>query len=56
MLNLKTYMHICKDCRKIYILTKLDRCRETLQCTNCGGQLLEVEDIDDMSALVSEEI
>ena len=48
-------MYICKNCKEIFIFTKLDWFRDSAKCTKCGGQLIKVEDIDDMSELVSEE-
>ena len=48
-------MYICKSCKEISIFTKSDWFRDSVKCTKCGGQLVEVEDIDDMSELVSEE-
>ena len=38
-----------------FIFKKLDWYRDSVKCTKCGGQLIKVEDIDDMSELVSEE-
>ena len=52
---LETYMYICKNCKEISIFTKSDWFRDSGKCTKCGGQLVEVDDIDDMSELVSEE-
>ena len=52
---LETYMYVCKNCKEIFIFTKSDWYRDSGKCTKCGGQLIKVEDIDDMSELVSEE-
>ena len=52
---LETYMYICKKCKEIFIFKKLDWYRDSVKCTKCDGQLIKVEDIDDMSELVSEE-
>ena len=48
-------MYICKNCKEIFIFTKLDWFRDSVKCIKCGGQLIKVEDSDDMSELVSEE-
>ena len=48
-------MYICKNCKEIFIFTKFDWFRDSVKCIKCGGQLIKVEDIDDMSELVSEE-
>ena len=48
-------MYICKNCKEIFIFTKLDWFRDSVKCTKCGGLLTKVEDIDGMSELVSEE-
>ena len=53
---LETYMYICKNCKGIFIFTKSDWYRDSGKCTKCGGQLTKVEDIDDISELVSEEV
>ena len=48
-------MYICKNCKEIFIFTKSDWFRDSVKCTKCNRQLIKVEDIDDMSELVSEE-
>ena len=52
---LETYMYICKNCKEIFIFTKEDWYRDPGKCTKCDGQLIKVEDSDDMSEIVSEE-
>lgn len=48
-------MYVCKNCKQISIFTKFDWCIESIKCTKCGEHLVKVEDIDDMSEIVSEE-